>query len=137
MIVILEDNEDRQVLMRECLQSGQSPFSVHFFKTATEAIAWLRSHLRETVFIALDHDLELVEGTDQQFLDSGTGRDVADYLATLTPVCPILIHTTNVFAGIGMETVLKEAGWRTKRIVPYGDMDWVRESWFPLASKLL
>lgn len=123
MIVILEDNDARQSVMRECLESSKPTFPAHFFKTAAEAISWLKFHLSKTVFIALDHDLELIEGPDQQFIDSGTGREVAEYLATLTPVCPILIHTTNVFAGIGMEMVLKGAGWKAKRIVPYGDME--------------
>lgn len=137
MIVILEDNEDRQTVMRECLSSFTAFHPTHFFKTAFETIDWMRAHLSETQFIALDHDLEMLEGDHpHQLVDPGTGRDVADYLASQTPVCPVIIHTTNHPAGVGMEMSLKEAGWKTKRIMPYGDLEWIPELWFPTIQKM-
>lgn len=138
MIVILEDNEDRQTIMRHCLEGLTAAQPIHFFETAFETIEWLKIHLSETQFIALDHDLEMLEGDDtNELIDPGTGRDVADYLATQKPVCPVIIHTTNFPAGVGMEMTLKETGWKTKRIVPYGDMEWIPELWFPVTKRLL
>ncbi|MCA9067584.1 MAG: hypothetical protein KDA84_01590 [Planctomycetaceae bacterium] len=138
MIVILEDNDDRQSIMRECLSSLVADQPIHFFKTALDTIDWFTGHLSETRFIALDHDLEMLEGDHpHKLIDPGTGRDVADFLATQQPVCPVIIHTTNFPAGVGMETTLKEARWKTKRIVPYGDLEWIPELWFPTVKILL
>lgn len=138
MIVILEDNQDRQRIMRDCLANLTADQPTQFFKTAFETIDWLKTHLSDTGFIALDHDLEMLEGDDpRKLVDPGTGRDVANFLATQEPVCPVIIHTTNMPAGVGMEMALKEAGWATRRIVPYGDLEWIPEIWFPTVSKLL
>jgi hypothetical protein len=79
--------------------------------------------------IVLDHDLELLPAADGQLVDPGTGRDVADYLAAQAPVCPIVIHTTNAPAGVGMQTVLEEAGWTVTRVVPYGSHEWIGQTW--------
>jgi hypothetical protein len=137
MIVILEDNIDRQQVMRECLSHLDPEMVTHFFVTAADAICWLKLHLKETVLIGLDHDLEFLEAEGHVMIDPGTGRDVADFLATQKPVCPVIINTTNIPAGIGMEMTLKEAGWKTERLVPYGDMEWIPESWLPTVQRLL
>jgi hypothetical protein len=85
--------------------------------------------------MALDHDLEMIEGEDRKMIDPGTGREVAEFLATQSPACPVIIHTTNTLAGVGMATTLKEAGWKTRRFVPYSDMNWIPELWFPEVKK--
>ncbi len=137
MIIILEDNEDRQLAMRECISRIDPDTIPHFFITADDAIGWLRSHIEETALIVLDHDLELLEAEGHVLIDPGTGRDVADFLAAQKPVCPVVIHTTNTPAGIGMEMALTEAGWKTKRLTPYGDMEWIPELWLPTVKSLL
>lgn len=129
-IAILEDDIDRQKAMAECLADRFPQYAVRFFATAAEMIWFLRRQLPEVLAIGLDHDLELVPVAGDAVLDSGTGRDVAEYLASEVPVCPVVIHTTNGPAGTGMERVLQEAGWSTSRVVPYGDLDWVAEVWF-------
>ena len=63
-------------------------------------------------------------------LDPGTGREVADYLAAKTPVCPVVIHTTNTPAALGMEMVLKDAHWKTYRVLPFDDLEWIPTDWF-------
>ena len=137
MIVILEDNEDRQTIMRECLSSLTPKIPIHFCKTAAETIDCLKARLHETVLIALDHDLEMIAGEhEHQMIDPGTGRDVADYLATKTPVCPVIIHTNNTPAGVGMEMTLKAASWQTQRIVPYESALTILNSALRLASWL-
>lgn len=137
MIVILEDDDARQTIMQDCLSRLSPTQPAHFFKTADQTIDWFNAHLSETQFIALDHDLEMLEGDyPQQLIDPGTGRDVADYLATQNSVCPVIIHTTNFPAGVGMEMTLKEAGWKTKRVVPYGDLEWIPELWITSVKQL-
>src|SRR5262249_52296668 len=69
----------------------------------------------ETFLIGLDHDLELQPGPDGRCIDTGTGREMADYLASKAPACPVILHTTNAAAAVGMEMVLREAHWETHR----------------------
>ena len=130
-IVILEDNQDRQILMAECLADRFYQFETHFFKTSSEVIRFLDQHLSETIVISLDHDLELTEAKNGQIMDGGTGREVADYLADKAPVCPVVIHSTNSNAAVvGMEINLQEAHWETKRVIPWGDLEWIPTRWF-------
>jgi hypothetical protein len=129
-IVILEDNEDRAIAMRRCLEDRFCEFEASFFDEAAAMIDCLRTHLPGTILICLDHDLELKPGADGRPIDPGTGRDVADFLACQTPVCPVVIHTTNSAAGVGMEMALQEAGWQTQRVSPYGDLEWIPAEWF-------
>jgi hypothetical protein len=128
-IAILEDNEDRREEMAVCLKDRFPQYPVQFFATAAETIRFLRLHLDDCLLIGLDHDLDLIEGANGQLFDPGSGRDVADYLATRRPTCPVTIHTTNVPAAEGMRAALEEAGWATSQVVPYGDREWIGQLW--------
>ncbi len=100
-------------------------------------IRFLEKHLAETLAIALDHDLELKPGKNGKCIDPGTGREVADYLATKAPVCPVVIHTSNADAAVGMKMVLKEAGWKTRRVLPLDDLKWIEKQWFPAVRRAI
>lgn len=128
-IAILEDDAERQSAMAECLEDRFPQYPIRFFATAAEMISHLRRNLSETIVIGLDHDLELVPVAGRSLLDPGSGRDVADYLASEPPACPVVIHTTNAPAGDGMEAVLQDAGWATSRVTPYDGLQWIPEVW--------
>src|SRR3954453_22626652 len=66
---------------------------------------------------------------DGRMIDSGDGRQAADYLAARPPQCPVVIHSTNTPAAVGMEGALKDAGWTVNRVSPYGDLEWVASDW--------
>jgi hypothetical protein len=129
-IVILEDNQDRQAVMADCLADRFYQYDARFFKTSSEIIHFLEEHLSETIVISLDHDLELIPGKNGQTIDGGTGREVANYLAGKSPVCPVVIHSTNSAAVLGMEMVLQNSRWRTTRVIPWGDLEWIPSQWF-------
>jgi len=129
-IVILEDNSDRQAAMRACLADRFYTFEPHFFDGAEEMIRFLEANLSETLVISLDHDLDLKPGEDGRCIDPGTGREVADFLATRAPTCPVVIATTNSQAGIAMSKTLRAAGWKTRRVIPFDDMRWIETDWF-------
>jgi CheY-like chemotaxis protein len=129
-IVILEDNARRRAEMARVLhREGFAPPT--FFLTAGAMIAGM-SHAYPADLISLDHDLE--PDVDQH--DPGTGRDVADFLAAREPVCPVIIHSTNYPAALGMEAELVDRGWRVERIAPYSDLAWIDEAWLPLVVEL-
>jgi hypothetical protein len=129
-IVILEDNADRQTAMRACLADRFYTFEAHFFDDAGETIRYLDAHLADTLVISLDHDLELKAGPDGRSVDPGTGREVADFLAGRPPACPVIIATTNAPAALAMTSVLRGAGWKTCRVVPFDDTRWIETDWF-------
>jgi CheY-like chemotaxis protein len=129
-IIILEDNADRQAAMRACLADRFHQYEVHFFDDSGEMNHFLDEHLPDAIVIALDHDLDLKPGPDGRCIDPGTGREVADYLAQQEPTCPVILHTTNAPAAVGMEAVLRDAGWKTRRVVPFDDLAWIESTWF-------
>lgn len=126
MIVILDDDSDRVEAMVGVLARRLPTFAVATFGTASDIIVWFEHHLADAALISLDHDL-IPASADAA--DPGTGRDVAEYLATRSPVCHVIIHTTNSLAAPGMEMVLNDSGWRTSRVCPYSDLLWIGEWW--------
>jgi hypothetical protein len=128
-IVILEDDPYRIQEMIHCLLELYSGVKIVTFDNAPDMIDWLKEHLDEAKIICLDHDLGPNRSRHGKLFDPGTGRDVADYLSTKKPVCPILIHTTNSMAAPGMITVLDDSGWSNSRIVPYCDLEWIHDAW--------
>jgi hypothetical protein len=129
-IAILEDNLDRQAIMRRCLADRFYTFDAHFFDEASEMIQFLDRHLSETLVISLDNDLEMKPGSGGRMIDPGAGVDVAEFLAGQPPVCPVVIHTTNTNAAETMKSALDAAGWETRRVVPFDDMNWIESVWF-------
>jgi len=129
-IVILEDNADRQAVMRRCLADRFYTFDAHFFDESAEMIRFLDRHLAETMVISLDNDLELKPGPRGRMLDPGSGLEVAEYLAGKGMVCPVIIHTTNAEAAEAMKNVLQAANWRTHRVIPFDDTKWIESDWF-------
>jgi CheY-like chemotaxis protein len=137
-IVILEDNRERQAVMRACLADRFSTFDAHFFDDAGEAIRFLDDFLADTLVISLDHDLDLKPGPDGRHIDPGTGQEVADFLAARAPACPVIIATTNSSAAGAMKKVLRGSGWKTRRVVPFDDMHWIEtDSFFAIRRALV
>ena len=128
-IVILDDEPDRLRAMVPVLSRKHPELKVVTFDNAPDVNAWFASNLESCVLICLDHDLGPTRKRDGEVFDPGIGRDVADFLATREPVCPIVIHTTNTFARPGMILVLEESGWSVSFVSPYSDTLWIREVW--------
>src|ERR1043165_2326030 len=136
-ILILEDNLDRQDAMRDCLPDRFYQYETFLFNDAREMRAYLETDLLSALAISLDHDLELKPDPNGILVDTGTGRDVADFLALHSPCCPIIIATTNSTAGDGMEYMLREAHWETHRVYPWGDLEWISTQWLRTLSNVI
>src|SRR5687768_466814 len=93
-VAILEDDAARVLAMRSCLAELLPSVQVVVFDHAERMVEWLDSHLGEVVLISLDHDLP-VRRLGDTMEDCGTGRRVADFLASLQPTCPIIVHSSN------------------------------------------
>ena len=129
-IVILEDNAERQAVMRACIADRFYTFDAHFFDNVAEMIAFLETNLADTLVISLDNDLDLKPGPNGRAVDVGEGRQVAEFLAGRAPVCPVVIHTSNSDAAVSMTETLRASGWKTRRVVPMDDTKWVEDDWF-------
>ena len=128
VVVILEDNADRLTAMRACLGQVLPGTQMVVFEHAQQMIDWLAQHLAEAVLISLDHDLPL-RNAGGGAIDCGTGRQVADYLASLPPTCRVIVHSANDACAAGMFFVLKDAGWPCSRVYACDDVAWVAAAW--------
>jgi CheY-like chemotaxis protein len=136
-IVILEDNAPRRAAMEELLRDRFSRYELRFFESPQASLDYLREHLDEVLLISLDHDMELISDGNGGLVDLGTGQQLADYLATQPPVCPVVIHSSNGNAALAMRQVLENAGWKTSVVAPYEDLQWIGEAWFPLVRRAI
>jgi hypothetical protein len=128
-VAVLEDDDRRQEGMRALLAAELPEHAPAFFDNAPKMIAWLRLHLQSVALLCLDHDLGPNRREGDTVFDPGCGRDVADYVASHAPVCPVVIHTTNSYAAPGMAQALEEGGWRVERVVPFSDLEWLSRVW--------
>lgn len=130
-VAILEDDTDRLIEMKQCLDEILPEYQHCFFDNAQEMVSWLTDNLATCVLISLDHDLPIIQYRMGQRVNPGTGRFVADFLAQQSPTCPIIIHSRSGPDGEGMARPLREANWPTARVQSFGDFEWIRKIWLP------
>jgi CheY-like chemotaxis protein len=136
-ILILEDNAERTAVMVRCLADRFHQFEIEVFGDAGSMMEALHKAWDRLVCIALDHDLEMIEGKHGQLADPGTGREVVEFLIAKQPVCPVVIHSTNTAAAIGMEQCLLDHGWNVARVTPFDDLAWIPSSWFTAVRRAI
>jgi hypothetical protein len=134
LIAILEDDERRREGMARVLADSFLEHPAVFFDNAPDMLAWLPEHLAEVSLICLDHDLGPSHIRLGERFEPGIGRDVADFLAGTEPCCPVVIHTTNYIAALGMMLALESGGWVVDRVVPFNDLDWLEAAWLPVVT---
>lgn len=128
-VAILEDDSSRIAAMRAVLASVLPAFEPVVFDNAPDLADWFAAHLADTALICLDHDLGPNRQHDGKVFDPGIGRDIADLLASLPAICPVIVHSSNSMAVPGMLRVLGEAGWISTAVMPSGDLSWVDMDW--------
>ena len=136
VLAILEDNAARVCAMRACLAQISPDAHARFFDNAQQMIAWLGKHLAEVDLLSLDHDLP-VRFENGKSIDSGTGRHVADYLASVRPTCPVIIHSSNDACAVGMFYALKDADWHCSRVYPRDGEAWIADAWLEEVQRCL
>lgn len=136
-IAILEDDARRIEMMLAILLAKLPDNEAQFFNASADIRRFLEQHWAGIAVVSLDHDLELVTGEDGQLIDPGTGREVADFLAERPPTFSVVIHSSNHFAAIGMNSVLQDSKWPTIRVAPYDDLAWIAEAWWPAMNEAI
>jgi len=137
IVAILEDDDRRQAAMREHLRTHHPECEPMFFDNAPDMLEWLRSNIKSVALVCLDHDLGPNRERAGQIFDPGTGRDVANFLAKCAPQCAVIVHTSNAHAAPGMLSEMESAGWPVRRVIPFGDLDWVESSWAERVAECL
>ena len=122
-ILILDDAVDRLEQFRASVANWPKPMDVRSWRTAGDFIREVESHLPHAALISLDHDL-YVDGDE----DPGDGLDAARFLATLRPVCPVIVHSSNVDRSLQMVGELENGGWDAVRVAAIGRR-WAENDW--------
>jgi hypothetical protein len=130
--LILEDNRDRRVAMIGRLAERFPFLHVTFFDASQAMIDFMKSDtLQDVAMISLDHDLEFIAGLNGDWVDPGTGLEVARWLSEQPkPICPVVVHTTNSREGGKMMRLLEKSHWVSHRVIPHDDLQWIDTDWF-------
>jgi ADP-ribosylglycohydrolase len=132
-ILILEDNDERMIGFQNAVARLGSEYELKIWHDAPSMVAECEAHFPNATLISLDHDLNPRPGVTT---DPGTGLDMARFLGTFPPVCPVLIHSSNTDCGWSMHNELRFAGWLVDRVGPLG-ADWIETSWLRRVRELL
>jgi ADP-ribosylglycohydrolase len=132
-ILILEDNDERIAGFQKAVAELNGRFELKIWRDAPSMIAECAVFFPNAALICLDHDLNPQPGATT---DPGTGLDVTKYLCDFMPVCPVLIHSSNVDRVYSMHNELRFAGWMVDRVGPLGT-DWIQTTWLRRARELL
>ena len=92
-ILILEDNDERIAAFQTVAPELGEGMVVKIWRDAPSMIAECAAFFPTAALISLDHDLNPMPGAA---VDPGTGVDVARFLGDFMPVCPVLVHSSNV-----------------------------------------
>jgi CheY-like chemotaxis protein len=136
-VFLFEDHPERQRLMCQVLADLLPEHDIHIADDAANAIAWLNAWQHEVDLISLDHDMDSCPRGELPPIDHGCGRDVANFLAARPPTAPVIIHTSNYVAGIGMFQVLHWADWPVWRVYPFDEHAWIADAWRTTLQRLI
>ncbi len=132
VILILEDDAHRRAHFAAAVATIPGT-SLKFWTDAPSMIRGLENWLDRAQLISLDHDLN-PQHPDSP--DPQTGFEVAAFLASLAPCCPVVLHTTNFLRVDSMDRELRDGGWQTCQIRPLRD-DWIARDWLPKVRDLI
>jgi hypothetical protein len=135
-IAILEDDTRRLARMCRELRLLLPAADVKVFVDSSTMIEWLRSHQAEADLICLDHDLNDAADSAGSLRAAGTGRDVSQFLCSVLPTCPVIVHSSNASAAGEMVRQMRSAGWPVRRVYPFDDLNWIAGDWIDEIGQL-
>ena len=126
LLLMLEDENARLERFEAVLSQFAKHVEWKHWRTATDFVEGFKSQERSPTLICLDHDLFTDHPNDP---DPGDGRDVAEFLATQSACCHVVIHSSNIPAADSMLFTLTDAKWDAETIAPLGK-DWIESYWW-------
>jgi FixJ family two-component response regulator len=131
-ILILEDDKDR-IREFKCAIASFGNFDLYLWRNSRQMINQFLPLLSSCCLISLDHDLNPLPGVAE---DPGTGLEVSEFLSHQKPICPIIIHTSNIERRWSMFNELRLGKWEIEIVAPLAE-NWIQNSWLPTARTLL
>src|ERR1700733_2471991 len=128
-ILILEDNEDRVVLLQHAIAQLGPDYELKVWSDAPSMCAECEAFFPTAALISLDHDLNPLPGAKT---DPGTGVDVARFIGDFPPFCPVIVHSQNMERVWSMHNELRFAGWNVNQAGGMGT-DWSETAWLRCA----
>src|SRR5258708_7302696 len=132
-LLLLEDNTERITAFRAALAELGGNWTMQLWHDAPTMLAECENCFEGVTLISLDHDLNPQPGVTA---DPGTGLEVASFLASHLPLCPVIIHSSNTDRAWSMHNELRFGLWQVERVGPIGE-DWIPKFWLPKAQELL
>lgn len=132
-LLMLEDNDDRIQGFQLAVRLLVPNLELKVWFDAPTMISEIPAWFDRVRLFSLDHDLV---PRSTLAADPGTGLEVAEFLATHAPICPVLIHSSNTDRAWSMHNEFRFAGWTVDRIGPIGE-DWIQTLWLPRVRSLL
>jgi hypothetical protein len=124
-IAVLEDDPRRVTAIRAAARSRLAEYDVRIFTAAPEMVSWLKMHADDVRAISLDCDLDSTAIVDDR---CGSGEDVAAFLVSNPPNCPVLIHSSNAMRAPAMHMELALTGCPKVVLCPFrGSDEWASE----------
>ncbi len=133
MLLMLEDDSERIERFTAVLTVIAPSLPLVIWRSARKMLREVEPFLPSARLISLDHDLEPQEGDEE---DPGDGIDVARFLAVRTPLCPVIVHSSNGTRSDWMMGEFELGGWEANRVAPIGE-DWIEAYWRVVVRKLL
>lgn len=133
LIAVLEDDPGRVEVMARWLKDRLWMYE-HFFSDDPDTlIGHIRPRLSDVLAVSLDHDLHGRPDGNTEV----TGMIVAEYLTSLPPAFPVLIHSTNARDAARMRAMLERKNWVVRSVVPFDDTNWIGAEWYPTLKRVL
>ena len=132
-ILILEDDAERIAGFHHVAAQISPLPTVKIWHDAQTMIDEIKTFLPQAMLVSLDHDLNPQPGTER---DPGTGLEVAEFIAKLPPICPIILHSSNYERVWSMHNELVHTGWQVERVGPIGS-DWIETTWLNKVRNIL
>lgn len=133
MLLMLEDDSERITRFEKSVKRIDPSLRLVVWRSANQMLREIEPYLASARLISLDHDLELQPGDVE---DPGDGIDVARFLGERSPICPVIVHSSNTTRGNWMIGEFELGGWDFCRVPPIGE-DWIEAYWEVIARKLL
>jgi hypothetical protein len=134
VIVILEDNAERQTAMNSWLDDRLPMYVRHVSSDPDRIIAIFREHWASILIASLDFDLY----DDPEMGTHKTGGNVVDYLTTRTDhPFPVLVHSSNEPEAERMQRRLRKHHWATDRVIPFDGTEWIGHDWYPALKRMI
>lgn len=134
VIVILEDNADRQSVMHAWLEDRLPMYERQIWSDPDRIVFIMKERWSSILITSLDFDLY----DDPKIGINRTGGEIVDFLtARRDHPFPILVHSSNAPEAEAMQRRLQKSHWLTDRVIPFDGTDWIGHDWYPALKRLI